>query len=1214
MVLLLALILLLPHLINLEPIRDKIQATVSQKLGGELEFQRIALSFLPRPRVVIHQASLSIPGKISGTLKSLGVHPKILPLLRGKLRIAEVQIERPDFKMSLPEIRVKKTERTKPAAPSPDIKKTLAHLLAPLALNAPDLIVEIKDGGLDFSQQGQPGFSLSNIHARIVFPPSGFRIHLACASNLWEKIAVEGTLDSENLKGKGLINLTNFQPHVLTSYLFPDAPQQLTDSQVNLTCGFKFDGLKALQAELEGSLPRLAFQRGNEKLVVEGKSLKASFQMDPDNTAFSLTELNLDYPQLTMSGKLLINRASPQVSFELEGRDVDISSIRETVLVLAGDDPDVQEILHIVKGGKVPFVALTAQGSRLADLGNLENILIRASILEGKISVPDVDLDLEDVKGEAIISQGILEGENLEARLGNSWARNGKLKLGLEGKDTPFHLDILVQADLTDLPPIMKRLVDDKSFVEEISLIKDLKGSATGKLVLDESTELVKVRLDISEFNLSARYQRIPYPLEMSGGRFSYDEKKISVENLSVNLGKSSFSQLSAGLDLGKALYLDVKSGKADVFLDEIHSWLTSLERSPVKPEDLRALKGTLTLSSVRYKGALAEPGTFDFESTGEIKDVVVNTAVLPSPIKVKKAGFHVIGDAVNQKGTLEYAQISMLDASMNISGTFNDYFKGLNTFDVSLHGDMGPESFRWVSKLIHLPPELTLRAPLSVSEARLVREKGTKISFKANLAVQGGPNVSLDILQSPEELRIKNLVIRDEKSDASLTLNLKNRVLGLTFSGELNEKTLEKIFPVYRFRDGWVRGDFRAHILTDQPMRSTAEGRLEAEHLTLFLWQTQPPLEIDKVSLDAKGNKITLESAIFAWGEERFSLKGNVEVSEEGFNLDMDLAADSLDAQKVQALMAKADKEPAGAGKEPADAQRKDLYDLPIRGLLRVKVNDFKYDRFTVRPLQVNLKFNPHEIEAAVSEASLCGISTPGVVKVTPQGLSLDFQPVAKDQELDSTLNCLKEEEVRVTGNFGLKGEIRAQGKGEELVNSIEGNLELVISDGRVYQHVPMQRLFAYLNVLGIIKGELSEMTKEGFAYKSITAKIDIQNGKIILNEGIIDGLSMGIAVQGHFDLHDKKVDLTVLVSPIKTLDSFIKKIPLIRRITGGTLISVAVKVQGDLTDPKFTPLPPSAVGAGLLGMMKRTVELPFEVIEPLLPKGEEKAVAPKQ
>lgn len=102
LVLLLALILLLPHLINLEPIRQKIQATVSQKVEGELEFQRIALSFLPRPHVVIHQTSLSIPGKVSGTLESLGVRPRILPLLRGKLRIAKVQIERPDFKMSLP--------------------------------------------------------------------------------------------------------------------------------------------------------------------------------------------------------------------------------------------------------------------------------------------------------------------------------------------------------------------------------------------------------------------------------------------------------------------------------------------------------------------------------------------------------------------------------------------------------------------------------------------------------------------------------------------------------------------------------------------------------------------------------------------------------------------------------------------------------------------------------------------------------------------------------------------------------------------------------------------------------------------------------------------------------------------------------------------------------------------------------------------------------
>ena len=56
---------------------------------------------------------------------------------------------------------------------------------------------------------------------------------------------------------------------------------------------------------------------------------------------------------------------------------------------------------------------------------------------------------------------------------------------------------------------------------------------------------------------------------------------------------------------------------------------------------------------------------------------------------------------------------------------------------------------------------------------------------------------------------------------------------------------------------------------------------------------------------------------------------------------------------------------------------------------------------------------------------------------------------------------------------------------------------------------------------------------------------------------------------------------------------------------ILGGTLVTVPLRVQGPFKDPKVIPLPPSAIGEGLLGIMKRTLELPFEVIDDVTPKG---------
>ncbi|MGD9034837.1 MAG: AsmA family protein, partial [Desulfobacteraceae bacterium] len=630
--------LLAPRLINLEPIREKFLATASEKVGGEVRFQKVDLSFFPLPHAVVQQASISIPDKASGTLESLAVYVKIIPLFKGKLQITEVQAESPEFKVVLPKKAEKKPEEEVPSL-SLGLPAFAGQILVPLKLEVPNLEVEIKNGRLELSQDDQPLFFFQDIDARVVLPPEGFLVQLQCASNLWEKMGVKSTLNATDYKGKVRIELNNFQPHRLTSQLSEDSPLKLADSSINMSVDLNVNGLNNLQAEVQGSIPFLSFQNGNKKMAIKGKSLKSLFSLNENEIKISLDELNLEYPKAHLSGGFLSSRRTPRVKVELEARDVDLHTVREVALAFAGDISDVQEIFGIVRGGRVPLITVKSEGSTYDQLEDIKNILIKGHIIEGKIMVPEVNLDLEDVKGDALISEGVLYGEELEARLGNSWGRKGKLKLGLADDDS-FHLDIGVRGNLPELPPIMQLLIKDKFFQEEMSRIEDLKGNATGRLVLGESTKAIKVRVDASEINLSAKYRRVPFPIKISGGNFYYDGTKIGVKGLRGKLGNTSLNQLSASLDLEKELYLNVKSADIDFSDEEIVTWLKSIEDSPVRLENIKSVKGNSRVTALELKGPLLSPGKWQIKTAYEPRGTVLDTTLLPGPLEITKGKF----------------------------------------------------------------------------------------------------------------------------------------------------------------------------------------------------------------------------------------------------------------------------------------------------------------------------------------------------------------------------------------------------------------------------------------------------------------------------------------------------------------------------------------------------------------------------------------------
>ncbi len=920
--------------------------------------------------------------------------------------------------------------------------------------------------------------------------------------------------------------------------------------------------------------------------------MKATLRQDGDKTTASLTQLKTVYPQLTLSGSLTSDAASKEASLELNSSAVDVESVREATLFFAGQIPDVQSVFDVVRKGRVSAMSITSRAHALGDLTKEENFVIRGKMTQGNIYIREKQLDIQEAKGNAVISNGILEGSDLEGRLGDAKGTGGRLKIDFKPDLIPFRVDIMVQkANLAHLPFYLRNLVENETLTRELDLIHEIRGDGSGRLVLDRSGKDIQVIVDVTTFSLHALYKRFPYPLEVSG-KFSYDDAagKIRVADLAGKAGQSSFSKLTAELGLDEKRGFAVTSGTASAVLEEIYPWLMSFE--PIKDALKKvesAKNGIINLNGMQVKGLLSQPESWQFQVGGSVQNVTLTSPELPVSFEFASGTFEAKPEQLSFSSVLTRFQ----DSSLTVSGTLNNYLKGLDRVDLSVEGELGEQSYLRVSDIVAMPRELRTRSPLSMSQTRVLWEKNGAKSLSGNVQVRNGPALSLDTLSAGDELFIKRLVIKDAKSDATLSLHLKGRKLDLTFDGSLAGSTLDTLLENNAFLTGWIKGKMSSHIDLDQPFDSSAQGELQGAGLH-YAYKGEDPVKVDTFSIAARGKLFTVDSNLLVL-EYKIRTKGEVDFKRDGFVFDMDLSLNGFDVDRFIAEVL-------------ARTEEGSIGNLPVKGTLRVESEYVKYHGFTWRPVSANIIFDPHTISIGITQANLCAINTLAILNIHPDGLELRTQPIAKDQDLHETLVCLSDTKD-ASGRFTLNGDVSGKGKAEALFQSLKGTIEFEAKNGRIARYGLISKIFEVLSPTGFLN--IADLRKEGFAYYTIRAKANMENGKIAIKEALVDAPSTDLVFNGEINVMDKKIDAVVLVVPFRTIDRVISFIPLVRYVMANRLVAIPVRVTGDVDNPDVMPFPPRAVGAGLLDMVGRFFKLPFEVIQPLLP-GEEKKSSP--
>ncbi len=480
------------------------------------------------------------------------------------------------------------------------------------------------------------------------------------------------------------------------------------ESTARLAGNITGTGLQKFEGSLHGTLPSVVVrQEGGEILLTPGF---ADFAFLKSGPLFRLTikDLEMKEPQVNLSG--LIERKSSTASNDLEiqaataeptwtldltGNDLDITTIRQKILTLWGDNKVAKIVSNIVLEGKAASAAYRFSG-QTSDFKNLDAMIIEADALEAAIHVPGAELDLTRAKGPILIKDSILTGHNLSAQMGNSFGSNAELFLDLANGTNAFSLSIDIDADLQALPPVLEQLVDHKGFLQELSKFKEVSGRASGTLHLGDTLDKIITRVDVKDMQLKAKYDRLPETVFIDKGTLYVGPKEVSWQKVKGRTGLQEIINTSGNVswETGDTL-LHIKKMQGTLDGESLYQLLEQTEAMPENIKDsLSSLTGKIVVSQGLLNGPANQPEAWEYELAVETKGLSFVSPLLPEPVAIKELSAALSNREIN----IQQAAINFLGQPLSLNGTLHhqelDNWHGM----VEFNGPVQAKLANWIN------------------------------------------------------------------------------------------------------------------------------------------------------------------------------------------------------------------------------------------------------------------------------------------------------------------------------------------------------------------------------------------------------------------------------------------------------------------------------------------------------------------------------------
>jgi hypothetical protein len=128
-----------------------------------------------------------------------------------------------------------------------------------------------------------------------------------------------------------------------------------------------------------------------------------------------------------------------------------------------------------------------------------------------------------------------------------------------------------------------------------------------------------------------------------------------------------------------------------------------------------------------------------------------------------------------------------------------------------------------------------------------------------------------------------------------------------------------------------------------------------------------------------------------------------------------------------------------------------------------------------------------------------------------------------------------------------------------------------------------------------------LPDFVSTGMPYDTIDGSYDFADGKVTTSDLSVHSPSLNMTLVGSADLISKELDLQAGVQPLQTVGRVISRIPIAGWLLTGNkkrLVVVYMTAKGGWDNPEVTITPMTSLSSKVIGIFKRTLNLPGELV----------------
>jgi len=923
-----------------------------------------------------------------------------------------------------------------------------------------------------------------------------------------------------------------------------------------------------------------------------------------DSIKVSGLKLSLSRPLLMAEGGLSVykHEDGTRIDADIRFKGVDLKDLRGLLLHSFSKNKVVRDVTNIVRGGIASSGQVVFSG-RPEALKHIENFYIQATGKGVPLYIPKVNLFIDQASGPIEIVKGRLLGKGLSGKLKGTICKDARIRLDLTGKRKRIYFSTGIDANADDILWALKKFVKDKGFQERLTWIKKVSGRAHGTLIIDGPLKNPGIQVIAEPEAFSIGMQYAPWPILLQAGRIDVttEGKTVVAKDVRISLRDSLLSELSGSFSWKPLPLFQVNTLKARMDCGEFQGFISRFPRiEKGLKEVLTSCSGHIEIRNAKVSGSLSQLKKTAFNITIEGGDTWFKSPKLPGRFKVKDikgtiSNGHIILRDVSILHEGRFPLQISLDLRHNLFHDWSGWMRFSGTFDAGFSD--------WLTKKDWIPRPYFPNFPLILRNFTVYFGRDDKVEVRGGFekcqgneaCVQG----KIDLLKQTGLIAIKDLSITSPLSSASLTLKAeekkegKNGAFSFSYHGVLDGKDLDALIQENQLLRGTLRGDLS--FCVGACTKDYIQARIKGKGL-LWSWGLKRPILLDHFSVGQDNTRAVIKELSIQDRATTAMATGYISAGIDGFSVSLNMKAPNMDVESAIDLVSKPKEQPEEGFSWP---------DMLSDLLLKISISKVTYTDLVFRDLTGELFSRPRgRTSLYVEKATWCGLNVASTMTLEGKGSNnlariRIWSGDTSTASFENVLSCLGIPQDPLTGR--LKADILLEGLPGAWKR---GKVRITGKAGRIRHATLLPKIFSILNVLDLFsKKSLNDLFSSTLPYSRLELSGTIRNNKLELKRIVLRAEGLNFFGKGTVGLEDWNVDLYVLVSPFKTLDLLLSKLPIIGYVIGGknrTLVTVPMKVYGNIRNPDVVPLHPEALGKGFLDLFKDIINIPVRIVVP--------------